>query len=263
MIAAPDLTAFDARERTYFGKTRVVYTIGTEGPPVLLMHEIPGITPDVLRLAKLIADAGFRVALPSLFGTDGKAADLVYTASVAAKLCIDREFAIFAADQSSAAVDWLRELCKDWAREIGAPYIGAVGLCLTGGFALALTVGTNGIVIRPVMSEPALPIYLPLSRNVAAMHLTAAERAELANSRPPCVGLRFSNDSLCRNERFQSYQALLGDAFTPTVINSPDPMHAIKAAAHSVLTTELSDTPGHPTELTLRCVFQFLRSIPT
>jgi dienelactone hydrolase len=45
------------------GATRTVYTRGT-GPGVVVMHEIPGITPPVARFATRVADEGFRVYLP-------------------------------------------------------------------------------------------------------------------------------------------------------------------------------------------------------
>ena len=52
------------------GDTRVVYYRRTGGPGVVLMHEIPGITPQVAALGTRLADAGFSVAMPSLFGED-------------------------------------------------------------------------------------------------------------------------------------------------------------------------------------------------
>lgn len=52
------------------GVSKTVYVAGS-GPGVGLMPEMPGISPDVVRLARWVRDAGFTVYLPSLFGVDG------------------------------------------------------------------------------------------------------------------------------------------------------------------------------------------------
>ena len=64
------LEDFVAREVSLLGETKRVYVLGT-GPGVIVMHEIPGISPQVARFARWIADAGFTVYMPSLFGRDG------------------------------------------------------------------------------------------------------------------------------------------------------------------------------------------------
>lgn len=111
--------------------------------------------------------------------------------------------------------------------------VGAIGLCITGGFALSLTVGTDGIVKAPVMSEPSLPFALPYTQNDAAMHLTDAEkRAIAAETAPPVVALRFTEDWICPRTRFDSYQTLLGRRLTRIEIPSPHPL------AHAVLTND-------------------------
>ena len=59
--------------RTHFthdGKTRPVFFAGV-GSGVIVIHEVPGITPEVVRFARWVVDAGFRVAMPSLFGVPG------------------------------------------------------------------------------------------------------------------------------------------------------------------------------------------------
>ena len=56
---------------THDGLTRDVYRRGT-GPGVLVMHEIPGITPRVEAFARRVADEGYTVFMPDLFGEVGK-----------------------------------------------------------------------------------------------------------------------------------------------------------------------------------------------
>ena len=56
MIPDPQLGEFEKRQKTYLGKRRTVYYLGKDGPGVVLMEEVPGITPHVLRLAKLLTE---------------------------------------------------------------------------------------------------------------------------------------------------------------------------------------------------------------
>src|SRR3984893_17941386 len=51
--------------------TRKVFWRGT-GPAVIIIHEIPGLNPLVVRFADRVADAGMTVYLPSLFGQPGR-----------------------------------------------------------------------------------------------------------------------------------------------------------------------------------------------
>jgi len=50
------------------GRTRDVYRAGT-GPAVIIVHEIPGITPLVAAFARRVADRGMTAAHTSLLGT--------------------------------------------------------------------------------------------------------------------------------------------------------------------------------------------------
>ena len=52
------------------GLVHTVHVAGS-GPAVLVLPEMPGIGPALVRFARWVRDAGFRVHLPSLFGRDG------------------------------------------------------------------------------------------------------------------------------------------------------------------------------------------------
>lgn len=259
MIPLPQLNEFVRSSETFRGKTRTVYHLGEGGGGILLMHEIPGITPQVLRLAKILTSHGFRVALPSLFGSDGEEGTQLHDGEMLVRMCVSAEFSVFASHGSSPVVDWLRDFCKSYAATTGGP-IGAIGLCITGGFALSLVLDTDGLVRAPVMSEPSLPFPLPFTKNSSALHLTPGEQTSLHANPPPCLALRFTGDYRCRVERFDAYQRLIGNKFIRIEIPSPDPPNTISAHAHSVLTNELSDEPGHPTGAAFERVVAFLRA---
>lgn len=256
----PDLTEFRKTTKTFLGKTKPVYRYGDVGPGVILMHEIPGLSKEVLRLAKMIAHSGFRMALPSLFGRDGGTFNKIDDAEELLRLCVNAEFSVFAADGSSPVIDWLRELCIDFATETGGN-VGAIGLCISGGFALSLTVGTNGRVRAPVMGEPALPFALPFTNNTKAVHLTGVERTEIGAGGPDVMALRFTNDALCQAGRFDSYETLLGKTrFKRIEITSPDVANQIDGHAHSVLTNDFVNLARNPTLQALHGVVAFLKT---
>ena len=52
------LTGFDTFRFVYGETRRTVYRRG-DGPGVVIVHEVPGITPEVTRFARRVVDAGF------------------------------------------------------------------------------------------------------------------------------------------------------------------------------------------------------------
>src|SRR5262245_32985718 len=185
------------------GTTKTVYRRGS-GPAVVVAHEIPGITPQVEAFATRVADAGFTVFLPHLFGTPGKPGSKGYEATQIARACISREFSVFAAGASSPITIWLRALCRHAHGECGGRGVGAIGMCITGNFALALMV--EDVVTAPVLSQPSLPFPLPLwSSGRAGLHLSAADLETVKRrARDGCrvLGLRFTGDGRVPPERF-------------------------------------------------------------
>ena len=103
------LDDFEIRQITLMGRTKRVYVAGT-GPAVIVMTEIPGISPYVARFARWVRDAGFTVYMPSLFGEDGVLPGSGKAMLTLARVCISREFRAFASNATSPVVQWLRAL---------------------------------------------------------------------------------------------------------------------------------------------------------
>ena len=242
------------------GAVRTVYRRGS-GPAVVVMHEIPGITPEVAGFARRVADAGFTVWLPHLFGTAGRPLSMAYAATQIARACVAREFAVLAKDASSPITDWLRALARRAHAECGGPGVGALGMCLTGNFALALVL--DAPVVAPVLSQPSLPFGLTSSHR-AAVHASPDEIAavkRLVADGGTVLGLRFTADPMCPAERFATLRRELGDGFEAVEIDSaPGNPWKIPRSAHSVLTTDLVDAEGHPTRVALDRVLALFRS---
>src|SRR6202165_3388694 len=159
------LTDFSHFEFEHEGKRRNVYRKGT-GPAVIVIHEIPGITPQVARFARYVADAGMTAFMPHLFGVPGKPVSRAYATKEMVRACISREFRVLAENRSSPIVDWLRALARRAYDEGGGRGVGGGGggMCLTGNFAL--TMPLDPFLVAPVLSHPSLP--LPLTRRKAA-----------------------------------------------------------------------------------------------
>jgi dienelactone hydrolase len=252
--------ALDGYARSDFtdgGVTRPVYRRGA-GPGVVIIHEVPGITPPVEAFATRVASAGFTVFVPHLFGTPGKPLSVGYALGQMVRACISREFHVLAARGSSPITDWLRALCRYAHAECGGPGVGAIGMCLTGNFALSLMVDES--VMAPVLSQPSLPF--PVSRRHREGLHVSDEQLETVRkrARSGCgvLGMRFTADPLVPAQRFERLRRELGSGFEAIEIDSgPDNPHGIARTAHSVVTNDLVDEVGHPTRAALDRVLAF------
>jgi len=234
--------------------------VAGSGPAVIVMTEMPGISPHVARFARWVRDAGFTVYMPSLFGTPGKPFGWAYSIRSIARACVAREFVTMATDRTSPIVSWLRRLAAEAHGACGGPGVGAVGMCFTGGFALGMMVDET--MLAPVLSQPSLPFPIG-KRRKASVGISDAdfERVNERAARGACLlGLRFTADLAVPPERFETLRRELGDAFIAVEIDSSrgNP-HGIKRHAHSVLAHDLVDEPGHPTRAALEQVLAFLQ----
>ena len=210
--------------------TRDTYRKGS-GPVVIVVHEIPGITPAVERFANDVVDAGFTVVMPNLVGTAGQDVSGKYVASSMLKVCISKEFTNMALQKTSPIISWLRALARSLHSEVGGKGVGAVGMCFSGGFALGMMV--DDIMIAPVLSQPSMPFSVGKARG-ADLNLSPDDAlvvAQRAADGCQVLGLRFDKDKLVGN-RFDSLRELLGDAFIAIELPSQSPKD------HSVLTEQ-------------------------
>jgi dienelactone hydrolase len=254
------LADFEHTNFTAEGKERQVFRKGT-GPAVIVISEIPGITPAVADFARRVVDAGFTAVMPNVFGVPGKAPSIAYAVQSIGPACVSREFSALVTRRTSPITTWLRALARDEHTRCGGPGVGVVGMCFTGGFALAMMV--DDTVLAPVLSQPSLPF--PLSKKhkqdvgISDADLAAVKRRVEAEDL--CVlGLRFTGDRAVPAQRFERLRAELGDHFVAVDIDSSrgNP-HGNPKMAHSVLTEHLVDEPGHPTRQALDQVLDLFR----
>ncbi|MES2489532.1 MAG: dienelactone hydrolase family protein [Pseudomonadota bacterium] len=244
------LEDFTAREITLNDVTKRVYVAG-QGPAVIVMTEMPGISPHVARFSRWVRDAGLTVYMPSLFGRDGVIASADEGGAIFKRACISAEFRAFGSNESSPVTQWLRALARLAHQECGGPGVGAIGMCFTGNFALSMMLESS--VLAPVVSQPSLPFDDPAGIGIPQNEL-ALVRERLERENLTVMAYRFAGDKFCKAQRFEAYAQALGDRFVARVL--PDsaantdvaPFFAKHVASpHSVVTAHLIDEAGQPT----------------
>ena len=245
---------------TNAGIAHDLYTRGS-GPGVVLLPEVPGMTPEVLGLADHLVDAGFTVTVISLFGEPGRPVSAGYTARRFASACISREFRAFAKRADRPVAEYVRAVARRVHDQVGGSGVGVIGMCFSGGFALASAV--EPAVLAPVASQPALPMPLTQGRR-RDIGMSDRERdaiaARVQNDGLCLMGLRFSEDSISTSDRFRTLRAVFGDGWLPiALISKPGNAAGIGKNEHSVLTSKDVETPGHPTHEARAQVVDFLR----
>jgi dienelactone hydrolase len=245
---------------TNAGITHDLYTRGS-GPGVVLLPEIPGLTPEVMGLADHLVGAGFTVTVISLFGDPGRPMSPGYAARSFASACISREFRAFAKRADRPVAEYVRAVARRVHDRVGGPGVGVIGMCFSGGFALASAV--DPVVLAPVASQPSLPFAVTATRR-RDIGMSERERdaisARVQTEGLCLMGLRFSEDSASPTDRFRALRAAFGDGWLPVALNSrPGNAAGIGRNEHMVLTSKDVDTPGHPTHEARAQVTTFLR----
>jgi dienelactone hydrolase len=261
------LDSFERTSFTFDGKERTVFRKGS-GPAVIVMAEMPGITPKVVEFAERVVAIGCTAVLPHLFGEPGKDPNeggrlgmIKALTTVMIPACVSREFTVLATGQTSPVISWLRALARDEHARCGGPGVGAVGMCFTGGYALAMS--TIPDVVAPVLSQPSMP--LPLTK--ANRETVDISQGDLDLVKMRCerdglqvVGLRFKGDRFVPPGRFEFLRRHLGDAFVGVELEDECANPDAEMAPHSCLTEHLIDRPGEPTHDALQVVLEHFRS---
>ena len=264
-MANDPLDDFERTTFTHDGKTRDVFRAGS-GPAVIVIAEMPGITPKVADFARMVVDIGCTAVLPHLFGEPGRESNpggkpaTGYVLSSMVPSCISRDFTVWATGKTSPVIDWLRALARTEHERCGGPGVGAIGMCFTGGFALAMA--TDDRLLAPVLSQPSMP--LPIGRK--RKETIDISDADLAKVKDRCaaglevIGMRFTSDRLVPSERFRFLERELGDGFRAIELDEADANPDVKTPPHSVVTEHLIDQPGTKTRAAVDEVLDLFRS---
>lgn len=214
--------SFQADSELVFGGKRV-YVFGSGRRPILLMHELPGLTRQCICLARALAARGFTVYVPLLFGRFDHRA--VFSNVVA--LIWSGKWRPFR-NETPPIAGFLRTLADHIHGKHPAAQLGAIGMCLTGHLALALL--DREYVNAAVVCQPSLPL---LKKGVTG--LSPDDVATVTARGVPFLFFRFKTDTTCPPERLDAFLRTF-----PTLID-PENLPASHPKAHAALTVELFD----------------------
>lgn len=199
--------------------THDIYVKG-DGPPVLILQELPGIGPETLALADRLVARGFRVFLAHFLGPFGRKTVIGNSLRV---LCIRREFHAFARGHESPIGAWFRALAAHVSGREGGRGIGVIGMCLTGGFAIAMM--SEGAVLGGVAAQPSLPVL-----GGDALHMDGAEIAAARKGmagKGPGLAMRYKGDRMSTARHMRALEAAFGETLETA---------AFEGSKHSLLT---------------------------
>ena len=123
-----------------------------DGPAVILMHEVPGLSASTFEIADRLAQRQFTVVVPELLDAPSGVVPSML------RLCIARELGALTRGEPGAIVTWLRGLAAREVKLARGDSVGVIGMCMSGGFALATAMDPT--VRAVVSSQPALPFAI-------------------------------------------------------------------------------------------------------
>jgi dienelactone hydrolase len=267
---AASLPGYERSRFTYDGASHDVYRAGSrQAPPLLLMHELPGVAPGLLLFAERLLAAGFQVHIPHLFGVVGQRQPL----RNALRLCVSREFAYLRAGVSAPVTRWLRALVAQISADNAQSNVGVIGMCLTGAFVIPLILHPS--VVAAVAAQPSVPLSAlhlltgweggeqAAALNVSAEDIAAA-RTRLQSGDSHLLAVRCRADRLCPAAKLQRLQQEFPVGLQRHDYGTEQQRNAIGARPHAIYTKEyrLADEADaqHPSRQAYADLLLFLRT---
>lgn len=214
-------------------------------PPVLLLHEIPALSPGALKLAQRLSDR-FTVYVPLLFGgeLDDNNNELLRAWRPIEIAFFRPSWNALGSGERKITRD-LSGLCRAIVKEHGPDArLAVIGMCITGNIPLQL-VGQEDPIPQlkgVVLAQPTIPILTCTAEQKQSLGISDEElerakvRIRAANLR--VLGFRFELDAVSPPERFKRLQDEFGPRFLDRTLRAGDYVVAdgMPAAAHAVLT---------------------------
>jgi dienelactone hydrolase len=227
-----------------FWATHPVFCIGSDStkPPVILLHELPGLSTETLHYAKSLS-SDFSVYVPLLFGAPNQSS--AWKGSVAFRT--NGEWtARPELEGNSRIAKWLQHVTTQaQERHPGQP-IGIIGNCLTGALPLALL--DNRAVNAVVLAQPSLPLPILYYNHEDKYSLGISDRAlsrSIARTDVPIYFTRFESDCISRPEKKITLSAHFGDRLLDSEIANCEYTNSgevLPPKAHSTLIGEWHST---------------------
>jgi dienelactone hydrolase len=242
---------------------------GGEGPPVVIMHEVFGLSTADLAFARRVCDEGFTVWLPVLAGPV-PSATRCDALRAGARVCISSEITKLWTGRTSPIVTPLRALARYARQEGGTRGVGVVGMCMSGGFAIAMA--ADDAVLAAVAAEPALPFSTKITpwcaKDPGVSPDDLARISErLGAGTVALLVTRFTEDRKSPHRRVEALRAGLGTTglTVEEIPSGPKNPFGFPEKAHSVLSDErlrhaLGTPGGDRLESTVQEIVGLLRA---
>ncbi|MGQ0557214.1 MAG: hypothetical protein ACT4PN_14865 [Nitrospiraceae bacterium] len=249
----------------HVGITHSVYCLndGTSKPPVLLLHELTGLTPGTLAYAEELSK-DFTVYVPLLFGEKGKFSPASGLWAYWFRGLVDffpgGEWGI-PSHGSTPIVEWLRGVVRRIGERHNQQQIGILGNCMTGPIPIALF--DNPQVGAAVVAQPALPMrfWYATDADKRSLGLSHDDLYQAKTSTAKIYGLRFETDCMSDPAKLHTLRTEFGERF----INGEIPARAYQQEgkptnAHSTLigSWKQQDLSGQPSRDARARVRRFL-----
>lgn len=208
-----DIKGFSHFKFPSHGIQKTIYRSKHGTMPLLILHELPGMSPSFLHYCRDMIGKDFRVYAPLLFKSPNEKMSQIQQRL----FCISREFkqlfTLRSVDEDGAPfASWLLALVSEVSKQNPEKKIGVVGMCLTGSFAIAAIVHPS--VNAAISCQPSYPFF----RNIETLGLSKTQRQEVADrasslSIPCAKGYRYKGDRICRASHMRALKSVLGSSF--------------------------------------------------
>ncbi|MDH4085057.1 MAG: hypothetical protein OEW13_07220 [Nitrospira sp.] len=202
---------------SHAGITHSVFCLndGTSKPPVLLLHELTGLSPGTLAYAEELSK-DFTVYVPLLFGEKGKFSLMsglsAYWFQGLVEFFPGGEWGV-PSHGSAPIVRWLRGVVQQIGERHNAQHIGIIGNCVTGPIPLALL--DNPHVSAAVVAQPALPMrfWWYSDADKSSLGLSPGDFQFADHSSAKIYGVRFETDCISDRAKWQTLRNQFGARF--------------------------------------------------
>ena len=235
----------------------------TAKPPVLLLHELTGLTPGTLAYAEELSK-DFTVYVPLLFGEKGKFSPTSGLWAYWFRGMIDffpgGEWGI-PSHGSTPIVEWLRGVVLKIGERHSEQHIGIIGNCMTGPLPIALL--DHPQVSASVVAQPALPMrfWWPTESDKQSLGLSTDDLEKARHSSAKIYGLRFETDCISDAAKLKTLRSEFGERFINGEIPASEYQRDGKPTnAHSTLigSWKEQDQAGQPSRNARARVRSFL-----
>lgn len=244
-----NFTVFIPRSCYLPGAPQETLRIDSSRAPVVICEELFTLSPALLKLAQRLADQGFAVYVPILFGNareDPNSAWLAATRGLSFGFGKPDWKANDAAADDRPVIHEIAGLCTTIAARHPKRKMGVIGLCITGSFPLELLAERSPIA-APVISQPAIPLIATNFDRRASFGMSQSKmlvlQKQVNEHHLQVLGFRFELDQISPPERFANIQHWLKSAFFDATLPASDYIYqgGCPSNAHAVLTDGYSD----------------------